>query len=118
MEKRKIKDQMQEKIEETIGYLEEQCSGEQLFADGLWSMLYIRYQNARSVLRDSQAGYSRVRGALQFLTSANRAWFLRRLLWRRLYLQPNGHYKKKPDSRPYQGDFNQGNLGILTFLNF
>ncbi len=74
MEKRKIKDQMQEKIEETIGYLEEQCSGEQLFADGLWSMLYIRYQNARSVLRDSQAGYSRVRGALQFLTSANRAY--------------------------------------------
>lgn len=65
---------MLEKIGETIGCLEERYSLEQLHTDGLLSMLYIRYQNAQSVLQDSQAGYSRLRGTLQFLTSANRAY--------------------------------------------
>ncbi len=101
MEKREIKNQMLEKIEEAIGYLEEQYGGGQLSADGLLSMLYIRYQNARSVLQDPQAGYSHLRGALQFLTSANRAYIgstsdwedpLRRLIaevdqWIDLYLK-------------------------------
>lgn len=74
MEKSGMKDRLQEKVEETIGYLEEQCSYEQLYEDGLVSMLYIRYQNAQSVLQDQQTGYSRLRGALQFLISANRAY--------------------------------------------
>lgn len=74
MEKKEVKARLREKIEETIGCLEEQYGDGQLSSDGLLSMLHTRYENARSVLRDPQAGYSRLRGALQFLTSANRAY--------------------------------------------
>lgn len=74
LEKKEIKERLQDTVEQTIGYLEGQCSYEQLYEDGLLSMLYTRYQNARSVLQDQQAGYSRLRSALQFLISANRAY--------------------------------------------
>lgn len=74
MEKREVKERLQDVVEETIAYLEGQCSDEQLYEDGLFSMLYTRYQNARSVLQDPQTGYSRLRGTLQFLISANRAY--------------------------------------------
>ena len=49
LEKKEIKERLQDMVEQTIGYLEGQCSYEQLYEDGLLSMLYTRYQNARSI---------------------------------------------------------------------
>ena len=53
---------------------EEHCDYEQLFEDGLYAMLYIRYQNALSLLREKSPGYSRLQAGLHFLISANRAY--------------------------------------------
>ena len=74
MKKQEIVKQLSDQVLEVINYLEEHCDYEQLFEDGLYAMLYIRYQNALSLLREKSPGYSRLQAGLQFLISANRAY--------------------------------------------
>ncbi|MGN0625646.1 MAG: hypothetical protein ACI4I8_05210 [Oscillospiraceae bacterium] len=74
MEKQEILNRLLEKTQEITAYLEEHCDFEQLYEDGLYAMLYTRYQNALSLLREASPGYSRLRAGLQFLISANRAY--------------------------------------------
>ena len=62
------------KAEQIVGYLEENCSSEALYEGGIFAMLYIRYQNALSALRENPQNSGRLRSALQFLISANRAY--------------------------------------------
>lgn len=70
MNKEKVKEQLKEKIREVISYLEDQGPHE----EGLLSMIDIRYKNALSILCEKNPGHSRLRGSLQFLFSANRAY--------------------------------------------
>ncbi len=107
MEKQEILNHLLEKALEITAYLEEHYDYEQLYEDGLYAMLYIRYQNALSLLREDRPGYGRLRAGLQFLISANRAYVgsvsdwedpLRKLLsesdrWIDLYLQDDGGEK-------------------------
>ena len=51
MKKQEILKHLSDQVLEVINYLEEHCDYEQLFEDGLYAMLYIRYQNALSLLR-------------------------------------------------------------------
>ena len=44
MEKQEILNHLLEKALEITAYLEEHCDYEQLYEDGLYAMLYIRYQ--------------------------------------------------------------------------
>ena len=74
MKKQEILKHLSDQVLEVINYLEEHCDYEQLFEDGLYAMLYIRYQNALSLLREKSPGYSRLQAGLQFLISANRAY--------------------------------------------
>ena len=46
MKKQEILKHLSDQVLEVINYLEEHCDYEQLFEDGLYAMLYIRYQNA------------------------------------------------------------------------
>ena len=71
MEKQEILNHLLEKALEITAYLEEHCDYQQLYEDGLYAMLYIRYQNALSLLREDHPGYGRLRAGLQFLISAN-----------------------------------------------
>ena len=59
MEKQEILNHLLEKALEITAYLEEHCDYEQLYEDGLYAMLYIRYQNALSLLREDRPGYGR-----------------------------------------------------------
>ena len=74
MKKQEILKHLSDQVLEVINYLEEHCDYEQLFEDGLYAMLYIRYQNALSLLREKSPGYSRLQAGLHFLISANRAY--------------------------------------------
>lgn len=44
MKKQEILKHLSDQVLEVINYLEEHCDYEQLFEDGLYAMLYIRYQ--------------------------------------------------------------------------
>ncbi|MDD3193422.1 MAG: hypothetical protein PHE47_06145 [Oscillospiraceae bacterium] len=74
MEKQEVLNHLLEKTQEIIAYVEEHCDDEQLHGEGLYAMLYIRYENALSLLREASPGYSKLRAGLQFLISANRAY--------------------------------------------
>ena len=81
MDKQEVLMELREQVHTVVLYLEEHCDYEQLCEDGLFSMLYTRYRNALSVLREEAPGYSVLRKALQFLTSATRAYVDSSVSW-------------------------------------
>lgn len=75
MEKKERQERLLEAVQEVLNELELDCDPVQLQEDGLYAMLYLRYQNALSLLREEQSGYLRLKRSLQFLVSANQAYF-------------------------------------------
>ena len=136
MKKQEILKHLSDQVLEVINYLEEHCDYEQLFEDGLYAMLYIRYQNALSLLREKSPGYSRLQAGLQFLISANRAYVgassdwedpLRKLLSEADRLVDQYlHDDKKEENSPllfsfgklFWGDIQKGAGKTCSFLRF
>ena len=81
MDKQEVLQQLRDQVHTIVLYLEEHCDYEQLYEDGLFSMLYTRYRNALSVLREETPGYSVLVRNLQFLTSATRAYVDSSVSW-------------------------------------
>lgn len=74
MNRQQVREELTEKIREVISYLEDHFDYDALYEEGLLSMIHTRYKNALSLLCEKNPGHSRVRGAVQFLFSANRAY--------------------------------------------
>lgn len=69
-----LQEQLIEQLHKTLLLMEDTCPFEELHGEGLSGVIYRRYQNAFSALRDSGMSYGRRRQSLQFLISINRAY--------------------------------------------
>ncbi|MDD2955589.1 MAG: hypothetical protein PHD67_04650 [Oscillospiraceae bacterium] len=76
-----LREELTEQLHRTILLMEDVCTLEELHGDGLSSVIYRRYQNAFSTLRDPNSGFSARRRDIQFLLSVNRAYIDRSNRW-------------------------------------